>query len=388
MPVSPGEVDLLARGRTGLRLATDAPLGLRFENVLEGHRSRVRWNWNASTSRPVPAPDGAGGGVCATVQRTHTEGADSRTARRLRIPGHGQGLAEERLACSRPRRAAPASGERRVFLEFVFPLLDVLRDSIDPDLALHHLEGFAASSGNRISFLRALASRRPHLSRLTNLLAYSRLSHRILSRHPEFFDSLARGIHLHEGRTSSEMLQELLERFGAAPKREPRDLLLRRYRQREMVRVAYRDMAGLAGAVEISRELSDLAEACVLTALDVTRPHPMTFSGRTKTPWSPSPAGSWGAGRCTMLRTGSALFLPGTRRISVVRRFSGSASVEPRCEGRAPGRVPDGGDAGRRGVRGRSEASPARARRACWRGRGRASWNTHGGSCSRGSGWR
>jgi glutamate-ammonia-ligase adenylyltransferase len=119
-----------------------------------------------------------------------------------------------------------------------------------------------------------LASRRPHLARLANLLAYSRLGHRTLSRHPEFFDSLARGIHLHEGRTSSEMLQELRDRFGAAPKREPRDLLLRRYRQREMVRVAYRDMAGLAGAVEISRELSSLAEACVLAALDVTRPAP------------------------------------------------------------------------------------------------------------------
>ncbi|HWT78328.1 MAG TPA: hypothetical protein VN648_05935, partial [Candidatus Methylomirabilis sp.] len=88
-------------------------------------------------------------------------------------------------------------GERRAFLEFVFPLLGALRDSIDPDQALHHLESFAAATGNRISFLRALAARRPHLIRLTNLLAYSNLCHQILSRHPEYFDSLARGVYLH-----------------------------------------------------------------------------------------------------------------------------------------------------------------------------------------------
>jgi glutamate-ammonia-ligase adenylyltransferase len=273
VPASPGEVDLLARG-LGFGSTTVAP-ARDFENVLNGHRSRVR----KILERIYLTP-----GYLRLTEREEefAQLLSERTPKgRIRelLAGYGfqdtdKAWQNMRLLALGPEGRHLPPAERRVFLEFVFPLLEVLRDSIDPDLALHHLEGFAASSGNRISFLRALASRRPHLARLTNLLACSRLSHRILSRHPEFFDSLARGIHLHEGRTSSEMLQELRERFGAAPKREPRDLLLRRYRQREMVRVAYRDMAGLAGAVEISRELSDLAEACVLTALDVTRPAP------------------------------------------------------------------------------------------------------------------
>jgi glutamate-ammonia-ligase adenylyltransferase len=163
-------------------------------------------------------------------------------------------------------------GERRAFLEFAFPMLEVLRDSIDPDRALHNLEDFATASGNRISFLRTLASRRPHLSRLTNLLALSNRCRQILSRHPEYFDSLARGIYLHEGRQENEMYSEMQDRMGPSPRGEKREDVLRKYRQREMVRIAYRDLADLADPLEISRELSSLASACLRAALNWTRP--------------------------------------------------------------------------------------------------------------------
>jgi glutamate-ammonia-ligase adenylyltransferase len=173
-------------------------------------------------------------------------------------------------------------GERRAFLEFAFPMLEVLRDSIDPDQALHNLEDFATATGNRVSFLRALASRRPHLSRLTNLLALSNRCRQILSRHPEYFDSLARGMYLHEGRREEEMYSELQDRMGLSPRGEKREDVLRKYRQREMVRIAYRDLAGLAGSLEISRELSDLASACLRAAFDWTRPAQSDLSQERK----------------------------------------------------------------------------------------------------------
>ncbi|HTY64905.1 MAG TPA: DUF294 nucleotidyltransferase-like domain-containing protein [Acidobacteriota bacterium] len=163
-------------------------------------------------------------------------------------------------------------GQRRAFLDFAFPMLEVLRDTIDPDQALHNLEDFASATGNRISFLRTLASCRPHLSRLTNLLALSNRCRQILCRHPEYFDSLARGIYLHEGRQENEMCSELQDRMGASPRGEPREFVLRKYRQREMVRIAYRDLANLADSLEISWELSELAAACLMAAFDLTRP--------------------------------------------------------------------------------------------------------------------
>lgn len=182
-----------------------------------------------------------------------------------------------RLMALGPEGRLLPPGERRSFLEFVFPLLDVLRDSIDPDRAIHHLEAFAAASGNRIAFLRALASRRSHLARLTNLLAFSMLAHMVLSRRPEFFDTLARGIHLHEGRGWLEMHREILDRLGASPRGESPGAIIRRFRQREMIRIAYRDMAALADAWEVSAELSALGEACALATLDLTRPAELNF---------------------------------------------------------------------------------------------------------------
>jgi len=56
----------------------------------------------------------------------------------------------------------------------------------------------------------------------------------------------------------------------SSPQREENGLVLRRFRQREMIRVAYRDLAGLADPLEVSRELSELAEACVRVAADLT----------------------------------------------------------------------------------------------------------------------
>ncbi len=273
LPASRGELQALAKGLGFGRPGEEAVPA--FETALTGHRSRVR----KILERIYLTP-----GYLRLTEREEefaqllSERTPRARAREL-LAAYGFEDADKAWQNLRLLALGPAGrhlppNERRVFLEFVFPLLEVLRDSIDPDLALHHLEGFAVASGNRISFLRSLASRRQHLARLTNLLAYSRLCHQILSRHPEFFDSLARGIHLHEGRTAAEMAGELHDRFGAAPKRESRALILRRYRQREMVRIAYRDMAGLAGPLEISAELSDLAEACVLTTLDISRTLP------------------------------------------------------------------------------------------------------------------
>jgi glutamate-ammonia-ligase adenylyltransferase len=175
------------------------------------------------------------------------------------------------LALGPAGRLLPPS-ERRAFLEFAFPMLEVIRDTVDPDQALHNLEDFATATGNRVSFLRTLASRRPHLSRLTNLLAISNLCRNILSRHPEYFDSLARGMYLHEGRQTEEMYLELQERRTESPRGEEQHDILRRYRQREMVRIAYRDLAGLADSLEVSRELSDLASACLQAVVDWTHP--------------------------------------------------------------------------------------------------------------------
>jgi glutamate-ammonia-ligase adenylyltransferase len=78
------------------------------------------------------------------------------------------------------------------------------------------------------------------------------------------------------------MYSELQDRMGLSPRGESLENLIRKYRQREMVRIAYRDLAGLADSLEISRELSALASACLHAALNWTRPECIDLSQEPK----------------------------------------------------------------------------------------------------------
>ena len=62
------------------------------------------------------------------------------------------------------------------------------------------------------------------------------------------------------------MYQEIQDRLGQSPRGESKEDVIRRFRQREMVRIAYRDLAGLADALEIGKELTGVAEACLKAA--------------------------------------------------------------------------------------------------------------------------
>jgi glutamate-ammonia-ligase adenylyltransferase len=272
LPKEGRELDLLALGM-GIRGRASESAGAQLGKILQGYRTRVR----AILERIYLVP-----GYLRLTEREEefaqllSERIPRERMREIleqyRFQDIDKAWQNIRLIALGPAGRLLPPGERRAFLEFVFPLLEVLRDSMDPDLALHRLEIFAAASGNRISFLRSLSSQRAHLQRLVNLLALSSLAHQILSRHPEYFDSLARGIHLHDGRPWQEMHGELRSRLGASPRGESHDAVLRKYRQREVVRIAYRDLAGLAGPLEVSEELTSLGHACVRASWDLTRP--------------------------------------------------------------------------------------------------------------------
>ena len=264
LPEDPREVDSLARG-LGFE---GARRGERLRAVLAGHRRRVR----AILERIYLTP-----GYLHLDEREEelAQLVTERTPReRVREILARYGFQDLDRACQNLRLLAvgPAGrilphAERRAFLGFAAPLLEVLRDSIDPDRALDNLESFASASGNRVSFLRSLASRRAHLERLVNLLAASNLARQILVRHPEYFDYLARGHHLEAERSASELKDELAGRVAEAPAGQSAGEVVRRFRQRETVRIAYRDLGGLGDPLQISRELSALAEACLGVAV-------------------------------------------------------------------------------------------------------------------------
>ena len=65
---------------------------------------------------------------------------------------------------------------------------------------------------------------------------------------------------------------------------------LRRFKQREMLRIAARDLARLGEVVEITREISDLADVCLDTVGRICR---QQFTGRFGQPFHRDAEGNW-----------------------------------------------------------------------------------------------
>ena len=65
---------------------------------------------------------------------------------------------------------------------------------------------------------------------------------------------------------------------------------LRRFKQREMLRIAARDLARLGDVVEITREISDLADVCLDAMWRICRPQ---FIGRFGQPFHQDADGNW-----------------------------------------------------------------------------------------------
>ena len=82
---------------------------------------------------------------------------------------------------------------------------------------------------------------------------------------------------------------------GLKPKLEAQDYAgalagLRRFKEREMLRIAARDLARFGDVVEITREISDLADACLNAVWRICRPQ---FIGRFGRPFHQDADGNW-----------------------------------------------------------------------------------------------
>ncbi|WP_436262676.1 bifunctional [glutamate--ammonia ligase]-adenylyl-L-tyrosine phosphorylase/[glutamate--ammonia-ligase] adenylyltransferase [Natronocella acetinitrilica] len=100
-------------------------------------------------------------------------------------------------------------------------------------------------------------------------------------RAPEMLQSLSGDGELERAREDGEFTLGVEQAIAEADSEEAVNSALRRFRRREMVRIAWRDLAGWAALEETLRELSALADACIDGAL---RWHRDKLQGRFGTP--------------------------------------------------------------------------------------------------------
>ena len=101
---------------------------------------------------------------------------------------------------------------------------------------------------------------------LASILAGSQVAGELLVAHPEWLPPLLEPGALQHPRRDQGFRREIEQWLKPALDRDeigPAFIKLREFKQREMLRIAARDLARLGGTLEITREISDVADACL-----------------------------------------------------------------------------------------------------------------------------
>ncbi len=149
-------------------------------------------------------------------------------------------------------------------------LLGWLADSPDPDRGLLGLRTLASSPSVGPELVRAFRESAETARRLCLILGTSTLLGDLLRHNPDLVAPLG-----DDRALAYRRLGELRERATSSLRwRQPGDhnAGLKRFKERELVRIAARDLVGLADVEATARELTGLAEATVGTALAACEP--------------------------------------------------------------------------------------------------------------------
>lgn len=183
------------------------------------------------------------------------------------------GFADPEQAASIIERLTSGLSRSARTLTQLFPLvLASLADTAEPDLGLIRLSLLADGQVRANALVAALRESPAAVARVCRLLASSKVAADSIRRHPEFLKELS-GEGLSDGRTADELDALAGTTIGwrthdAGERAEE----LRRFKRREELRVAARDLLGLADADAVGVELTALADAALQAAVEALEP--------------------------------------------------------------------------------------------------------------------
>src|SRR6266542_1426447 len=180
------------------------------------------------------------------------------------------GFANPDRAMAHLRALTAGLTRRATLLRAMLPvMLTWLADTPDPDGGLTALRVVAERLGHRDAFFGTLRDNPSVAELVCTVLGTSRLLGELLARHPELLTAMA-----HEGgpgpaRDPAELRDEALALVAHHEAPAAAFDALRRFRRRELLRVAVRDLAGGDPVERVGAELTAVAEACLEAALEV-----------------------------------------------------------------------------------------------------------------------
>ncbi|HWH33019.1 MAG TPA: bifunctional [glutamine synthetase] adenylyltransferase/[glutamine synthetase]-adenylyl-L-tyrosine phosphorylase [Egibacteraceae bacterium] len=262
IPEDAGERRRLARSMGFRDSKDDGPLE-RFDRELARVRGVVRQLHEKLFYRPLLDRFAQ---VGADDALPVSEGGLAEQAARERL--EALGFANATAALAHLDALAGGVTRRARLLRTLLPaILPTLADQPDPDGGLAAFRSLADRLQESPTFLRTLRDNPPVGEILAQSLGRSRLVGQWLERQPEVFGMLGDPGGLAQALEPADYrrLADGLLRRGQDPAAGAD--ALRRMRRREAVRIAVRDLMGLADSVEVVKELSGLAQACLEAGL-------------------------------------------------------------------------------------------------------------------------
>jgi [glutamine synthetase] adenylyltransferase / [glutamine synthetase]-adenylyl-L-tyrosine phosphorylase len=160
----------------------------------------------------------------------------------------------------------------RVMQQLLPVILSWLSATPDPDLGLLQLRRLAEGEARSASLARTFRESPSAAQRTCQLLGSSRLLGDALRRQPDFIEALGDDEALSREKSRDELVEEALGTLTWRASADERRVGLRRFKRREVLRVASRDVLGFASIEATERELAGLADACVEAALHALQP--------------------------------------------------------------------------------------------------------------------
>ncbi|WP_419930288.1 bifunctional [glutamine synthetase] adenylyltransferase/[glutamine synthetase]-adenylyl-L-tyrosine phosphorylase [Candidatus Poriferisocius sp.] len=206
-----------------------------------------------------------------TLDRMHETGLVSEL-----LPDHlGQlGFEDPDRAAGTIERLTENLGRRaNVMQQVLVIMVEALATTPDPDLGLIRLAWLLDGSFRVGTILPVLRDSPIAISDIARLLGSSRVAAGWMRNHPEFARLLMNPEVLAIARTAGELTSDATEAMqSAAGDHDLQMAELRRFVRREQLRVAARDILGLASIIEIPEELTLIADAAVAAAVDGLAP--------------------------------------------------------------------------------------------------------------------
>ncbi|HEX9466987.1 MAG TPA: bifunctional [glutamine synthetase] adenylyltransferase/[glutamine synthetase]-adenylyl-L-tyrosine phosphorylase [Acidimicrobiia bacterium] len=170
---------------------------------------------------------------------------------------------------------------RSKLLQALLPvILEWLSNTPDPDLGLLQLRRLAEGPTRSASLATTFRDAPGAAERTCRLLGSSRVVGDALRRQPEFVDALDDDEMLRVEKTRAELVDDARDTLAWRGSLTLRRVGLRRFKRRELLRIATRDLLGFASLETSGRELTALADACLEATLASLEPSlPFTVMG-------------------------------------------------------------------------------------------------------------